>query len=400
MLKRLRIKFVCINMLIVTVMLCVMFGTVFHFTRQNLELESLRMMQSIAAGPPRPGRPDQRPGEIRLPYFTLEIGRGGKLIAEGGGYYDLSDEEFLYKILNAVFEATGSTGTLPEYNLRYQRAVTPAGQRIIFADMSSERSTLNSLVKTCAMIGIVSLLAFFLISLFLAYWAIKPVERAWTQQRQFVADASHELKTPLTVILTNAELLQAQNCDEAARSQFAGSILAMAHQMRGLVESLLELARVDNGTVKSAAAHVDLSEIVTDAVLPFEPLFFEQGLEIQSDIEPGIALKGSEANLRQVTEILLDNALKYSTPSSAVQITLKRRGSRCLLRVSNSGEPISQEDLKNIFKRFYRADKVRSMDHSYGLGLAIAEGIVRNHRGRIWAESQGGRNTFYVELPL
>lgn len=398
MLKRLRIKFVCINMLIVTAMLCVIFGTVLHFTRQNLELESLRMMQSIAAGPFRPGRPDQRPEEIRLPYFTLEIGQGGKLLAAGGGYYDLSDEEFLHKIIGAAFQSREQTGVLAEYNLRYQRVITPAGQRIIFADMSSEQSTLNNLVKTCAIIGSASFLAFFLISLFLAYWAVKPVEQAWEQQRQFVADASHELKTPLTVILTNAELLQSREYDEASRGQFAGSILSMARQMRGLVESLLELARVDNGTIKTAITRVDWSKTVADAVLPFEPLFFESGLEIQSDIEPGITLKGSEARLRQVAEILLDNAMKYASPSSAVQVTLKRRGPRCLLSVSNSGESISQEDLRNIFKRFYRADKVRSMNHSYGLGLAIAESIVHEHRGRIWAESKEGRNTFFVEL--
>lgn len=400
MLKRLRIKFVCINMLIVTVMLSIIFGTVFHLTKQNLELESLQMMQSIAAGPFRLGRPDQRSAEIRLPYFTLEITQDGKLIAAGGGYYDLSDEEFLQKIIEATFKTRDRTGILPEYNLRYQRVVTPAAQRIVFVDMSSEQSTLNSLVKTCAMIGSVSFLAFFLISLFLAYWAIKPVEQAWIQQRQFVADASHELKTPLTVILTNAELLHSQEYDETSRSQFSGNILSMAHQMRGLVESLLELARVDSGKVKAAITHVDLSKIVADAVLPFEPLFFEQNLEIQSDIEPDITLKGSEAHLRQVTEILLDNAMKYSTPPSTVQVTLKRRGPRCLLSVSNSGEPISQEDLKNIFKRFYRTDKVRSMNHSYGLGLSIAEGIVHEHHGRMWAESKEGRNTFFVELPV
>lgn len=398
MLKRLRIKFICINMLIVTVMLSIIFGTVFHFTRQNLELESMRMMQSIASGPFRLGRPDQRSAEIRLPYFTLEITQDGKLMATGGGYYDLSDEEFLQNIIEATFKSRDRTGILPEYNLRYQRVVTPAAQRIVFADMSSEQSTLNSLIKTCAMIGAVSFLAFFLISLFLAYWAIKPVEQAWIQQRQFVADASHELKTPLTVILTNAELLQSQEYDEKSRSQFSGNILSMAHQMRGLVESLLELARVDSGKVKAAITHVDLSKIVADAVLPFEPLFFEQNLEIQSDIEPSITLKGSEAHLRQVTEILLDNAMKYSTPSSTAQVTLKRRGPRCLLSVSNSGEPISQEDLKNIFKRFYRTDKVRSMNHSYGLGLAIAESIIHEHHGRMWAESKGGRNTFFVEL--
>ena len=399
MLKRLRIKFICINMLIVTGMLCVIFGTILHFTRQNLESESLGMMQSLAADPIRPGRPGQRPDEVQLPYFTLEIGPKGELIAKGGGYYDLSDEAFLHGIIEAVFGTRNHTGVLKEYNLRYQRTVTPMTQRVVFVDMSSEQNTLRHLVRTCAIIGAASLLAFFLISLFLARWAVKPVERAWTQQRQFVADASHELKTPLTVILTNAELLQASGSDGNSRAQFSESILSMANQMRGLVENLLELARVDNGTVKAAMSHLDLSGLVSDAFLPFEPLYFERGLEIQADIEGKIKVNGSEAHLRQVTEILLDNAMKYSLSPAAVQVELKRHGFHCLLSVSNPGEPIPSEELKNIFKRFYRMDKARSMNHSYGLGLAIAESIVKEHKGRIWAESRNGANTFYVELP-
>ena len=400
MLKRLRLKFICINMLIVTGMLCVIFGMVFHFTRQNLESESLRMMQTIAMDPPRLGRPDQWTEAVRLPYFTLEIGQTGELIAASGGYYDLSDEEFLRKIIKATFETREHTGILTEYNLRYQRIVTPVAQRIVFVDITNERSTLNNLIRTCIIIGSISLLAFFLISLFLAYWSVKPVEQAWTQQRQFVADASHELKTPLTVILTNAELLQSPDSDDHSRIQFSESILSMAKQMRGLVESLLELARVDNGTVKTALSHLDFSELVSDAVLPFEPLYFEHNLEIQSAIEQNIKVNGSEDHLRQVIEILLDNAMKYSLSPASVQVELKRYGSHCLLFVSNPGEPISPEDLKNIFKRFYRLDKVRSMNHSYGLGLSIAESIVKEHKGKLWAESRGGLNTFFVELPV
>ena len=322
------------------------------------------------------------------------------MIATGGGYYDLSDEEFLHEIIEATFGTRERTGILEEYNLRYQRVVTPITQRIVFVDMSSEQNTLNHLIKTCAIIGAASLLVFFLISLFLAHWAIKPVEQAWTQQRQFVADASHELKTPLTVILTNAELLQESGSDENSRAQFSGSILSMANQMRGLVERLLELARIDSGTVKTTVSHLDFSELVSDTILPFEPLYFEHNLEIQSAIEQTIKVNGSEMHLRQVTDILLDNAMKYSSSPAAVRVELKRHGLCCLLSVSNPGEPIPAEELKNIFKRFYRMDKVRSMNHSYGLGLSIAESIVKEHKGRIWAESKGGCNTFYVEIPI
>ena len=114
----------------------------------------------------------------------------------------------------------------------------------------------------------------------------------------------------------------------------------------------------------------------------------------------GIQIQGSERHLYQVMDVLLDNALKYSTPGGMVSVDLTQNGRCCNLSVSSPGEPISKEDLKNIFKRFYRADKARTMNGSYGLGLSIAESIVEAHKGKIWAQSESGYNTFFVQLPL
>ncbi len=399
MLKRLRLKFVCITMLIVTVMLCVIFGTIFHFTRQSLERESLETMKSIGNDPISIFLPELYSSDVRMPYFVLQIGMNGSILSAGGEYYSLTDGN-LTELLDAVYASPDSTGVISEYNLRYYRVSTLSGQRIVFADMSSEQTVLRRLAGTCVLIGAGSLAVFLVLSLLLARWAVRPVEDAWKQQRQFVDDASHELKTPLTVILTNAELLREQDSDAAARARFTDSILVMAHQMRGLVESLLELARVDNGRVHTEMAKLDLSALVSDAVLPFEPLCYEQGLTCSCDIEPEIFVNGSEDRLRQISDILLDNAIKYSSSGGEVWVRLKKQRQHAVFSVENTGDPIAPEDLKNIFKRFYRADRARSMDHSYGLGLSIAEGIVKEHRGRIWAESENGVNVFFVELPL
>ena len=121
-------------------------------------------------------------------------------------------------------------------------------------------------------------------------------------------------------------------------------------------------------------------------------------LALQHEIQEGIQLHGSEQHLYQIMDVLLDNALKYSTVGSMVNVKLVNNGRNCLLSVANSGEPISKEDLKNVFKRFYRADKARAMNGSYGLGLSIAESIVEAHKGKIWAESENGNNIFYVQL--
>lgn len=399
MLKKLRIKFVCINMIIVTTMLCVVFGLVIHFTGESLKNESVQMLQTIADTSGRPGPAAERQEEIRLPYFSVSIGRRGDIVVTSDGYYDLSDEDLLLEIVNAAAATDDVVGMLEEYDLRYCKRTTPIGLSIVFADTSSEQATIDSLIKNCILIGILSFGIFLGLSFFLAHWAIQPVEKAWQQQRQFVADASHELKTPLTVIMTNAELLQSGQYAEEDRLRFSDSILTMSHQMRGLVESLLELARVDNGAVKTAFAHVDLSQIISDGILPFEPLYFEKDLQLYTQIEEHIHVKGSAPHLGQVLEILLDNAMKYSYPTGQVWVTLKKQGSHALLTVVNPGPAIEHEDLKNIFKRFYRVDKARSRDGSYGLGLSIAESIVTEHSGRIWAESANGINSFFVQLP-
>ena len=400
MLKKLRVKFVWIMMSFVTIMLCVIFGLVIFFTAQSLEMQSTQMMESLADNPFNLGAPNNSSEEIRLPFFIVQIGRRGEVLATSGGYYDLTDEDTILEITRAALATEDQTGTLREYDLRYCKKTRPSGQTIVFADMSSEQATMMNLIKSCLLIGVVSLLVFWGISLLLAQWAVKPVDKAWQQQRQFVADASHELKTPLTVIMTNAELLQDPGYEESARRQFSDSILTMSHQMRGLVEGLLELARVDNGAVKTSFEELDLSQLLSDAVLPFEALYFEKSLELSSAVEKGIKVKGSASHLRQVEEILLDNAMKYSAPDGHVQVKLKRQGNHCILTVSSPGAEISAEDLKNIFKRFYRIDKARSRDGSYGLGLSIAQSIVEEHRGKIWAESEKGINTFFVQLPI
>lgn len=400
MLKKLRIKFVLINMLIVTVMLSAVFGFVYHFTRVSLEDESISMMQSIADDPLYLMDISEQGGGVRLPYFILKINSRGELIAAGGGYYDLSDKNFLEELLRKALLSEKSVGIINEYNLRFYRTAANSGVSIVFADITSEKSTLLSLLRILLLIGGGAFLIFFGISVALAHWAIKPVETAWQQQRQFVANASHELKTPLTVIMTNAELLQSPDYDEQSRSGFAASILVMSKQMRGLVEQLLELARADSGQNLPPFERFDFSSAVKNAILPFEPVFFEKGIELSSDIQDGIFINGDKEHLRQVLEIFLDNAQKYASVPGSANVKLERCGkNRCRLCVANTGEAIAPEDLKNIFKRFYRADKARSRDGSFGLGLSIAESVVLRHHGKPWAESKNGMNTFFAELP-
>lgn len=418
MLKQLRVKFVIINMTLVTLMLLVIFGMIVHQTQENLKQQSIQMLQAIGEDPFRMDRPGSRPGDkqpnhpgtqpdneppahadsVRLPYFAVQIDFQGQIQRISGGFFDLTDEALILEVTQAALRSSDSGGDLQQYSMRFCKFNAHNGETLVFVDITSEKATIADLIRTCILIGVVSFGVFLLISFRLAKWAVKPVDEAWQQQKQFVTDASHELKTPLTVIMTNAELLQNPEYDDISKDRFAASILTMSRQMRGLVEGLLELARVDNGAVRTAMEPVSLSILTEEACMIFEPLFFEKELLLESRVESGLETRGSKTHLEQVLKILLDNAMKYSTPGT-VQVSLQKQGSGSVLTVSNPGPAISPADLKNIFKRFYRVDKSRHRDGSYGLGLPIAENIVREHQGRIWVESENGQNRFHVYLP-
>lgn len=304
-------------------------------------------------------------------------------------------------------------GILSGLSLRYMMRQTPDGIKIAFADRSGEIHAIAQLIGTSLLIGLGGLAAFFGISLFLSGWALRPVRRAWEQQRRFVADASHELKTPLTVILANTEILQAHPQDTiASQGKWVEYIGTEARRMKGLVDDLLFLAKSDAARDAVFAVSLNFSDTVLNGLLPFEPVAFERGLDLHSDVAPGLLVAGDEGQLGQLVRILLDNACKYAAPAGdgkgAVTLTLEQEGERACLRVVNTGPVLPPDQLAHIFERFYRADASRTrrsgMDGEeqggYGLGLSIAQSIVERHRGQIVAESIPGRGTaFTVWLP-
>jgi signal transduction histidine kinase len=399
MIRQLRLKFICVNMLIVLILLSIMLGLVMAITRRQMERESIQMMHEIAAGPRSPARPDNRSEDVNLPFIRLTLDKNGDPVSCEGGYYDLSDEETLKELVDAVKNGGDRIGTIDAYHLRYLVREGPDETVMVFTDITGETHALKHLMTSCLLIGLAGLGLFLIVSILLSRWAVRPVEKAWEQQKQFIGDASHEMKTPLTVILTDIELLQSGQCSEEDRQRFLSSIRSMGEQLRGLVEELILLARADRVSRELTKNTVDLSACVSDAILPFEPVFYEKGLSIDSDIEPGIFVSGDEGQLRQVVEILLDNAQKYALPESTATVRLARAGKNALLTVENAGEELSAEDRENIFRRFYRLDQARTMNHSYGLGLAIARQITENHKGKIWAESENGINRFCVQIP-
>lgn len=399
MIHRLRVKFVCINMTIVVVMLCAIFATVFFLTRRNLAMESVAFLEKVAEKPMASWGVGED-AELRLPFLVVDMDANGVVKAVGAGRHMYEDAELLEALVERSVEDGKRMGVLPEYQLRYYRLSAGDAQRMVFVNISSETAAMQNMVRSGLVISVISLMVFFLISVLLARWAVRPVEEAWEGQRRFVADASHELKTPLTVILANAEMIRASGYDQGLTPKRMENISEESKRMKDLVEHLLTLARADNGIPKQQMEPVDYSGTVNRALLPFEPVLFENGHPLASEVEENINVKGSRQHLTQVLEILVDNANKYAEPGGRVEVRLEREEKFCLLRVYNDGEPLAPEQCKKVFQRFYRGNSARSADGSYGLGLAIAAGIVKDHKGKIWVEPGAGGNTFVVRLPL
>ena len=402
MIKKLRLKFIVFNMVIVTIMLCIIFGMIYFFTKSNLEERSVSMMRTVSLisnTAPEPGVLEN--DEVRLPYFTLQVGADGELTATGGGYYDLTDTAFLKELADMAFATQKEYGVIDEYNLRYLKSENPFNRGVIFADISSEKETLRSLTNTCFLIGGISFIVFLIISILLSRWAVKPVDQAWKLQRQFVADASHELRTPLTVIVTNAEMLEKEPGRSKQDEDCISNIVTMSGRMKTLIGQMLELARADNMNSKLVTEKIDLSKVLDEEVMLFEPVFFESEKRLEANIEENIFINAEKEKMNQVAEILLDNANKYSPKGALTEVKLMRnRTGHCLLSVANEGEEIPKEELENIFRRFYRLDKARSASDSSGLGLSMAEVITKTYGGKIWAESKEGKNIFKIEFPL
>lgn len=419
MIKRLRTKFICLTMALMAVLLLIILGIICYTTYSRmvketaLALEAAALELDISDRHDEPEKPDRQDmlepaadrepnpdGMHDLPCFALAIGPNGELEAVGHAYYDLSDQEKLMDILREA-QATGEeNGILWHRNLHFLRCETQGRIKYVFTDIASQRDTLSTLLITCILIFIATMGAFWVISWWLSKWMVRPVEQAWAQQKQFIADASHELKTPLTVILTNAEMLQSQEFGPEASKRLTDGIATMAGQMRGLTEGLLELARSDNRPDRPQRADtVHLSQLTEQCVMYFEPVYFEAERELHADVRPGIYVRGDARHLQQVVDILLDNGRKYSTPGTQVELTLTQNRAQCTLRVSSRGTTLTAQQCKDIFQRFYRVDESRSRTGSCGLGLSIAEAMVREHRGRIWAQGKDGVNTFFVTLP-
>ena len=401
MIRKLRWQFVGVCMALVLTVLAAVFAAAYHAVRQNIEDLSRQVLTQVIredGSGSAPGVSVEIGGDrLLLPYFTVNIW-GGTAYITGGTYANLEDTDALRDILSQCLEQNQTEGTVEDYHLRYLVEDNGLYRKLAFVDMSMEQATLARVIRSYLVIALAALLVLLGIAAAASRWVTRPVERAWRQQRQFLSDASHELKTPLTVILSNAELLEGAALPEKP-ARWSGNIRCEAEQMRTLVEQMLTLARADNGVRPAAMEPVNFSDVATECVLSFEPVAFEAGKPLEDHVAEDVTVTGDRDRLRHLISILLDNAVKYGAPGGTITLTLERTERQARLTVANPGDPIPPEHLPHLFERFYRADSSRGEQSGFGLGLSIADTIAREHKGSLRAESDAVSTRFIFTLP-
>lgn len=277
------------------------------------------------------------------------------------------------------------------YFNKYSYIYSNSKYLIIIDNSSIQNSLYNYLLISLSLFILLEVIVY-LISVILTSWIIKPVINSFEKQKEFIADASHELKTPLSVIMASSEALE----DNPSEVKWLNNIKSEANRMNILIKNLLELASLEKKETYILKED-DLSKVVELAVLTFDAKAYECDIKLESKIDSNIKFNFNNYSINELVEILLDNALKHADKKSTIVVSLKEQGNNIILSVTDTGDIIPKGEEEKIFERFYRLDKSRSRkENRYGLGLAIAKNIVINHNGKISAESVGKVTTFKV----
>lgn len=314
--------------------------------------------------------------------------------------------EYINEALESVDKTKGTetVGIISREDIRYLVIETSTGYKIAFSDRSSETETMVFMLRVFAFVGMAIMALMFVIADFMARKAIEPVEKSWDEQNRFVADASHELKTPLTVILANMDIMQA-NKDQTVweQNKWIENTKSEATRMTELVNDMLFLARSDAHAPQSYNfQETNFSNLAGDCVLTFESVAFEKGINLSSNIPLDLYAVLDETRIKQVIMVLLDNALKYVNENGSIFVAAESNQRQIKFTVANTGTPIPKEKQEHLFERFYRVDDSRAREKGgYGLGLAIAQNIMAAHGGSIGLEYSNEKGTcFAITIPL
>lgn len=400
MFKKLKYKFIIINMSLLTFVFFCIFGVIYFITWNSGERQINFSLNALIHEPnnggPSKGGPLNNGILINLDHNLNVI----NIITP----YNV-DKDILVELAVNILSKESSSGVIKIENtdFAYFKSLDGKINRIALINKSPQQNLLKNLLKTFFITGFISLIILFTISYYLAYKTIAPIKEVFEKQKQFIADASHELRTPIAIIKTNLALVSS-NKDKTIESQgkWMNYIDLQTDRMSHLIDDMLSLAKLDEDKKVLNLQPININKILENLLMSFEAVFFENKIELQNNLKDNFFINGDLEEIKKLFNILMDNAIKHTFPNGTITITSSKLKSKMEIIITNTGEGIPDKDLEKIFERFYRSDESRQRKTGgYGLGLAIANSIVTSHKGKIYARSNAGKDTsFIVELPI
>lgn len=407
MIGSLRRKFITIS----AVSIFVVFSGIFFFMLVSTRLQTDRSVDTIADAIAANNGvfPEFDPAEhqlsMHLPYedviteetqfstrfFSVWLNDSGQIVNINVDSVSTITEQDVEGYAAKVLQKAGERGWIGDY--RYKVVDTQNGMTVVFVNGTMYKNMSNRLLFTALLVLLGSAALILILMIVVSKWVVRPVAESYEKQRQFITDANHELKTPLTLILSNLDIVEA----ELGKNEWLDDIRSEGERMGLLINQLVTLSRMDESTDTLVRAEFDLSSAVADTVSGFQSLVEERHHLLSSSIPPDIRYNGDEFLIRRLTAILLDNAIKYCDLDGSIRLSLTCRRYP-VLTVENTYKDVDSLELNRLFDRFYRADKVRTFSGSFGIGLSIAQSIVKSHKGSISAYKKNDIIGFRVEL--
>ena len=411
MFKKSRRKIVAAILSVLVLLLCGTFCIIYLASYAEMTNENRRLLEQyvdaytlpgmLSSGNSDTGRtkddrvnPPAKPPRLELStFYSVAISKTDQVLKVDTADISTFGEDRLTELARKIAGSGKSEGV--ENNLIYRMEDKGEYILVAFLDNTVMLENVGTLINYTLIFGGVALVLLFFLARYLANRIVAPLEESYQRQKQFVSDAGHELKTPVAVVNANLELLSR----EIGENPWLSNIQYENERMSALIIQLLELARAENVTPQMET--IDWSRLVCGETLPFETVAYENGLVLNSRISDNIFVHGNSVQLKQLTSILIDNAIRHSDSGKEVCIVLKKEKGHAVLSVVNDGKEIPTEDQKHLFERFYRTDTARTgEDKHYGLGLAIAKAITVTHKGTIEVQCHDGKVEFTVKIPL
>ena len=426
MIKKLRIRITVVIMVGLTVLITAVVSGIYIFMQRSEAEETDKVVNSAVSAlnredsdkkdkektqPPESSDPSKRiePGSQRerrsslssRSWISVLISSDGKAkeVKYSNPYSKPDSDDEISEAAEAIVSRNSDEGYVRISDVSYRYFIRSSGSRTraLFIDRTNQLETMQRLLFVLIAVGIGTLILLFPISVVISGWIVKPISKAWKSQKEFFANASHELKTPLTVISANLDVITSEPDKTAAEQEkWFEYIKTETVRMSKLITQMLYLSKEDREDTGITMTELDASGLFEGVCLSIEALAFENGHELVTDIEPGITAKGDRETIIRLANILIDNAISHSLPGGGVRVSFHRNKNKFVFSVTNKGEYIPPEELSRLFDRFYRTDKSRNKDTGgFGLGLSIAKAIAEKHRGTLNAScAADGTTTF------